>query len=140
MEFPASYFQGEYREGFYVAPMMKRAWAAQMEVLLLFDEICDTYGLKWYIAYGTLLGAVRHKGFIPWDDDIDIWMFREDMMRLNDLPDEVFADWPVRSAGFYDPAAFLATRQFSQTWDSQGLSMKPVATWYRGVAEHHAGV
>lgn len=55
-------------------------------------------------------------------------------------PDEVFADWPVRSAGFYDPAAFLATRQFSQTWDSQGLSMKPVATWYRGVPEHHAGV
>ena len=50
-------------------------------------------------------------------------------------PDEAFADWPVKSAGFYDPASFLATRQFSQTWESQGLSMKPVATWYRGVPE-----
>ena len=50
-------------------------------------------------------------------------------------PDEAFADWPVKSAGFYDPASFLATRQFSQTWESHGLSMKPVATWYRGVPE-----
>ena len=45
--------------------------------------------------------------------------------------DEVFADWPVKSVGFYDPASFLATRQFSQTWDSDGVSMKPIATWHR---------
>ena len=49
--------------------------------------------------------------------------------------DEVFADWPVKSVGFYDPASFLATRQFSQTWDSQGLSMKPIAMWHRGIPE-----
>lgn len=92
MIFPEDYFQGEYRDGFYIAPMMKRAWAAQMEVLVLFDEICEAHGLRWYIAYGTLLGAVRHKGFIPWDDDIDLLMFRDDMMRLNELPDAVFAE------------------------------------------------
>ena len=50
-------------------------------------------------------------------------------------PDEAFAGWPVKSAGFYDPASFLATRQFSQSWDSQGLSMNPVAMWHRGVPE-----
>ena len=50
-------------------------------------------------------------------------------------PDEVFADWPVDSVGFYDPASFLATRQFSQNWDSQGLSMNPVAMWHRGLPE-----
>ena len=49
--------------------------------------------------------------------------------------DEVFASWPVNSVGFYDPAAFLATRQFSQTWDSQGLSMNPVAMWHRDYPE-----
>ena len=49
--------------------------------------------------------------------------------------DEAFADWPVKSVGFYDPASFLATRQFSQTWDSQGLSMKPIAMWHRGIPE-----
>ena len=49
--------------------------------------------------------------------------------------DEVFADWPVKSVGFYDPASFLATRQFSQTWDSQGLSMNAIAMWHRGLPE-----
>ena len=50
-------------------------------------------------------------------------------------PDEVFADWPVKSVGFYDPASFLATRQFSQTWDSQGLPMKAIAMWHRDYPE-----
>ncbi|MBQ6011073.1 MAG: hypothetical protein IJL17_21265 [Kiritimatiellae bacterium] len=48
---------------------------------------------------------------------------------------EVFADWPVKSVGFYDPASFLATRQFSQTWDSLGVSMKPIAMWHRDYPE-----
>ena len=50
-------------------------------------------------------------------------------------PDETFADWPVNAVGFYDPAAFLATRQFSKDWDSHGLSMNPVATWRRDYPE-----
>ena len=47
----------------------------------------------------------------------------------------VFAGWPVKSVGFYDPASFLATRQFSQTWDSLGVSMKPIAMWHRDYPE-----
>ena len=50
-------------------------------------------------------------------------------------PDAVFAHWPVKSVGFYDPASFLATRQFSQTWDSQGLPMNAIAMWHRDYPE-----
>lgn len=92
MQYPDTFFQGEYRNDFYIAPMMKRTWAAEMEVLSLFGEICEEHDIRYYIAYGTLLGAVRHQGFIPWDDDIDLWMFRHDMMKLNALSDEVFAE------------------------------------------------
>lgn len=91
IQFKEDFFRGEEREGFYVPQLMKRAWAAELEVLVLFDEICTEYGIRYYLGCGTLLGAVRHRGFIPWDDDIDVWMLRGDAMKLNELPKSVFS-------------------------------------------------
>ena len=55
---------------------------AQLRLLEYFDSVCTSMGLKYYLVFGTLLGAVRHKGFIPWDADIDVAMFREDYETL----------------------------------------------------------
>ncbi|MCC6093699.1 MAG: LicD family protein [Eubacterium sp.] len=82
MNLPFDYDEDEVRDGFYVAGMTKRVWASQIGLLERFQKFCEKYNLHWYMAYGTLLGAVRHKGFVPWDDDTDIWMMRED---FNDM-------------------------------------------------------
>lgn len=84
-QFPEYYFEDEEREGFLIEGMMKRAWAAQIEVLEIIDCVCKENDLRYYADWGTLLGAVRHKGFIPWDDDIDITMEREDYMKFVEL-------------------------------------------------------
>lgn len=63
---------------------------AQLELLAEFDRVCTAHHLEYFALYGTLLGAVRHGGFIPWDDDLDVGMLRADFDRLTEVvADEV---------------------------------------------------
>ena len=56
-----------------------------LEILVDFDRVCRANDISYSIAYGTLLGAVRHRGFIPWDDDVDVVVTREDYNRLRNI-------------------------------------------------------
>ncbi len=82
LQFPTDYFKKEEKEGFLVSEVMKHVWAAQLEVLQKVIDICDKYNLTYYAYWGTLLGAVRHQGYIPWDDDLDIALPGEDYVKL----------------------------------------------------------
>lgn len=106
LEFQESFFEQEVRNGFYIDRTMKTVWAAELEVLQRVAEICDKYGIAWYAAYGTLLGAIRHEGFVPWDDDIDIWVKRKDYNRLlkvlaEELPREYEIKSPLAKNGYH---------------------------------------
>lgn len=67
---------------------MKREYSLQeiqdkeLEILTFFHELCTENEIPYSLAYGTMIGAVRHGGFIPWDDDIDVFMRRADYNRL----------------------------------------------------------
>lgn len=107
MQFPKSYFEDEVRDGFYVSAMMKRAWAAQLEVLADVEKVCQKYNLHYQADWGTLIGAIRHGGFIPWDDDMDISMLREDYDKFNqvvldELPEYHVLNFDHSQDGNYD--------------------------------------
>lgn len=87
------FFEGEERENFFVDSRMKRYWASQIEVLEEIKRICDKYKIKYFAEWGTLLGAVRHKGIIPWDDDIDIGMLRDDWNRFAQIAPRELDAW-----------------------------------------------
>lgn len=101
-EFSFDYFEDEVREGFYVSSIMKRAWAAQIDVLHTIDEICKRHNISWFSDSGTLLGAVRHKGYIPWDDDLDISMMRSDYEKFIKVAEAELPEGYVLNTPYHD--------------------------------------
>ena len=89
LQLPQNFFDEESRE-IRVSSDVKKIWAVELDLLVKFDEVCRRNGIQYFIDGGSLLGAVRHKGFIPWDDDIDVCMFRKDFKRLEAIAAKEF--------------------------------------------------
>ncbi|MBO6241734.1 MAG: LicD family protein [Butyrivibrio sp.] len=87
MNHSIDFFRDEVRNGFYIPTAIKQAWACSLDVLAEIDCICTSHNITYYADWGTLLGAVRHGGFIPWDDDLDICMKRDDYTKFREVAD-----------------------------------------------------
>ena len=78
--------------GFESYPELLRIQETELEILIKFDEVCRESGLEYFLDAGTLLGAVRHGGFIPWDDDIDVGMPRRDYDKFLEIGQKRLGD------------------------------------------------
>lgn len=67
---------------------VRRLQLLELEILKEIDRVCKKYGITYYLGEGTLLGAIRHQGFIPWDDDLDILMPRNDLEKFMEIVDD----------------------------------------------------
>ena len=105
IQIPDGFLEEEVRCDYLVTSHMKEVWAVMLDLLVEFDRVCKTYGLKYFASGGTLLGAVRHRGFIPWDDDIDLMMLREDYDKLLEIGPREFRNPFFFQSKFTDPSA-----------------------------------
>lgn len=87
----------------------------QLYIMDVIDEICAEYGLRYYLDFGSLIGAMRHNGFIPWDDDLDVTMPWPDYCRFlkickTELPSKLMLDDPNEIPGSHVPSVRIRDR------------------------------
>ena len=82
----------ETRKGYTISKKMKSIWNIQMKMVKKVLTVCKKYNLKIWADGGTLLGTVREHGYIPWDDDVDLVMLREDYNKLLEIAPKEFKD------------------------------------------------
>ena len=90
IKLPEHFLEEEIRDGYTVSSEMKQVWAVLLDLLNEFMRVCEKHHICWYADAGTILGAVRHKGMIPWDDDIDVMMMRDEYNKLCAIAKEEF--------------------------------------------------
>lgn len=116
-KFNSEFFREEIRNGFLVSSDRKKVWAVSLDLLMQLDKVCKKHGLTYYLFFGSLLGVVRHKGFIPWDDDIDVVMPRKDYEIFSSLgaefPEPYFLQTPWTDPGYYYSFAKLRNSRTS---------------------------
>ncbi len=117
------FLKAETRDGYYISEMMKRSWAAQLSILESLKKLFDKYDLQYFADYGSLLGAARHGGYIPWDDDLDISMPRKDFMTLLEHADEIDDGLLIRtlynSETYMNFSAVVTHKADTLEWDEE---------------------
>ena len=137
--------------------LLRRQQMRMLEILLEVDKICKKHDIPYWLSSGTLIGAMRHDGFIPWDDDLDIEMLRKDYVRLMAVLPKELPSWLALQNSDTDPNYFyfyakvrdrrskmLEQNGYDRLWQEQGIyidifPMEPHPIWLHKITEKTVG-
>ena len=136
---------------------LRRHQMRMLDILIEVDRICKKHHISYWLSSGTLIGALRHNGFIPWDDDLDIEMMRSDYLRLMEVLPQELPEWLALQSDKTDPAYFYfyakvrdrrslleETLDYARRWKEQGIyidifPMEPHPIWLHKLTEKSVG-
>jgi len=137
--------------------LIRRQQMRMLDILVEVDRICKKHNISYWLSSGTLIGAIRHNGFIPWDDDLDIEMMRSDYLRLMKVLPEELPEWLALQNDKTDPNYFyfyakvrdrrsrmLEQNGYDRIWKEQGiyidiLPMERHPIWMQKLTEKTVG-
>ena len=137
--------------------LLRRQQMRMLEILLEVDQICKKHDIPYWLSSGTLIGAMRHDGFIPWDDDLDIEMLRSDYLRLMKVLPKELPSWLTLQNSETDPNYFyfyakvrdkrsrmLEQNGYDRLWQEQGIyidifPMEQHPIWLHKLTEKSVG-
>ena len=120
IDLPNGFLDEEVRCGYTVTRQMKEVWAIELDMLVKILSVCKKYGIKMFANGGTAIGAVRHAGFIPWDDDIDLELDRENYNKLCEIGPKEFTYPYFFQTEYTDPGSLRGHIQIRRT-DTTGI-------------------
>lgn len=123
----------ETRCEFVVSEKRKKIWKTQMDMALEVQRICRKYNIKYFIMWGTLLGAVRHKGYVPWDDDFDIAFLRRDYERFCRIARKEISEPLFFQDAMSDPGYFIGYARIRDSRTTGWIRRNPSPKYHNGI-------
>jgi lipopolysaccharide cholinephosphotransferase len=134
---PSAFYEPEER-ALLVSAETKRLWAVELDLLAELQRVCRKHGIQYFAISGTLIGAARHHGFIPWDDDIDVVMMRSEYKRLEQVAAGEFKEPYFFQTNQTDPGSLRGHAQLRNSsttaiLESEMMNGTPLCHFNQGV-------